>query len=232
MGNSVFKRLFADKNVRILIIGHEYSYTVLRSLKLGKLSFTMAGEGIFAEVLRYKNVEMTALDLGGRMSIRPLLPHYYATIQGLVFVLDCCSYRVDDTINEYCEKIQEDVLPNDVPVLILANNHDDSRATSLDNIREQFGKEKCFIDRHWKVHGVNFSDKEDNGLFEAFDWLSDQMITNEKQKMALDIFVGANNNGTTDTSDQQLGNKENKGFLSKFAESLKKTLVCRPVIRQ
>jgi hypothetical protein len=138
---------------------------------------------------------------------------------------------VDETIKEYCEKIQEDVLPNEVPVLILANNHDDSRATSLDNIREQFGKEKCFIDRRWAVHGVDICNKEDNGLFEAFDWLSDQMITNEKQKMALDILTGSDVNGKTNTFEKKLRDKEDKGFLSEFVRSLKR-IVCRPVIRQ
>ncbi|XP_060552600.1 uncharacterized protein LOC132713907 [Ruditapes philippinarum] len=195
MGNSVFKRLFADKNVRILIIGYKNSQQsyILDNLKLGEISYIVLGNGLYAEVLRYKNVEMTAIDMGGRMSIRPLLPHYYTTIEGLVFVLDCCG------------KIQQDVLPSDVPVLILAHNHDDPRAISLDDIREQFGKEKCFIDRHWTVHDVNFSDKEDNGLLEAFGWLSDQMIINEKQNMALDIFTGTDNNGKTDTFDQKLG---------------------------
>jgi ADP-ribosylation factor-like protein 1 len=93
MGNLVFKRLFADKNVRILIIGYKNSQQsyILDNLKLGEISYIVLGNGLYAEVLRYKNVEMTAIDMGGRMSIRPLLPHYYATIQGLIFALDCCG---------------------------------------------------------------------------------------------------------------------------------------------
>ena len=94
MGNSIFKRLFADKKFRILMMGHDdpSQSHIMSSLKVGKMKLTMPIEGVFVQKLEYKNVEISALDLGSRMSIRPLLPHYYSTIHGLVLTVDCRGF--------------------------------------------------------------------------------------------------------------------------------------------
>lgn len=131
---------------------------------------------------------------------------------------------MDDTIKEFCMKIEDDKLPVDVPILVLANNHDIPESLTLDDITERLGKENSFKPRRWMVHGVNLSNKEDNGLFEAFEWLTDEMLANEKDKMALNILAGRDINSTINGSDD-------KGFLSKFVESLKKTLICRPAVK-
>lgn len=90
MGNSLFKRLFGKKEVRILIIGLDAAgkTTTLYTLKLGEVVTTIPTIGLNVETLQFKNLAMTAWDVGGRDKIRPLYRHYYQNTQGLVFVLD------------------------------------------------------------------------------------------------------------------------------------------------
>lgn len=65
------------------------------------------------------------------------------------------------------------------PILILANKQDLPNAMKPEEIHEEL---KRFIEsssRSWAVYGVSASqdDKQSTGHIEAFDWLSDALVT-------------------------------------------------------
>ena len=90
MGNSLFKRLFGKREVRILFLGLDASgkTTTLYRLKLGEVVTTIPTIGFNVETVDMKNVQLTAWDVGGRDKIRPLYRHYFQNTQGLVFMID------------------------------------------------------------------------------------------------------------------------------------------------
>ncbi|KAL8138909.1 hypothetical protein V2J09_004910 [Rumex salicifolius] len=65
----LFSRLFAKKEMRILMVG-------------------LDAAGFNVETVEYKNISFTVWDVGGQDKIRPLWRHYFQNTQGLIFVVD------------------------------------------------------------------------------------------------------------------------------------------------
>ncbi|XP_045190713.1 ADP-ribosylation factor 1-like [Mercenaria mercenaria] len=226
MGNSLFKRLFGKKEVRILFMGLDAAgkTTTLYTLKLGEVVTTIPTIGFNVETLHFKNVDITAWDVGGRDKIRPLYRHYYQNTQGLVYVLDSNdTERLNDALEELFTVLKEDEL-REIPVLVLANKQDLPSALKPEEIIHKLQDEKCMHDRQWKVFGVCAIDKKDNGLYEALDWLSNEMVTKEKNRVASGLLYGAD----TDKKNEKAGEKsakDSKPFYTGFVESLKKMIM-------
>jgi hypothetical protein len=87
---SVFKRLFSKKEMRILMVGLDAAgkTTILYKLKLGEIVTTIPTIGFNVETVEYKNINFTVWDVGGQDKIRPLWRHYYQNTQGIIFVVD------------------------------------------------------------------------------------------------------------------------------------------------
>jgi len=88
--SSLFGRLFAKKQMRILMVGLDAAgkTTILYKLKLGEIVTTIPTIGFNVETVEYKNISFTVWDVGGQDKIRPLWRHYYQNTQGLIFVVD------------------------------------------------------------------------------------------------------------------------------------------------
>jgi len=71
---SVFKRLFSKKEMRILMVGLDAAgkTTILYKLKLGEIVTTIPTIGFNVETVEYKNINFTVWDVGGQDKIRPL----------------------------------------------------------------------------------------------------------------------------------------------------------------
>ncbi|KAK9224987.1 hypothetical protein WN943_010028 [Citrus x changshan-huyou] len=86
----LFSRLFAKKEMRILMVGLDAAgkTTILYKLKLGEIVTTIPTIGFNVETVEYKNISFTVWDVGGQDKIRPLWRHYFQNTQGLIFVVD------------------------------------------------------------------------------------------------------------------------------------------------
>ncbi|KAK8650054.1 hypothetical protein V6N13_139704 [Hibiscus sabdariffa] len=80
----LFSRLFAKKEMRILMVGLDAAgkTTILYKLKLGEIVTTIPTIGFNVETVEYKNISFTVWDVGGQDKIRPLWRHYFQNTQG------------------------------------------------------------------------------------------------------------------------------------------------------
>ncbi|CAL9765482.1 unnamed protein product [Musa acuminata subsp. burmannicoides] len=69
----LFSRLFAKKEMRILMVGLDAAgkTTILYKLKLGEIVTTIPTIGFNVETVEYKNISFTVWDVGGQDKIRP-----------------------------------------------------------------------------------------------------------------------------------------------------------------
>ncbi|XP_053407868.1 uncharacterized protein LOC123548154 [Mercenaria mercenaria] len=225
----MFKRLYDKKTVRILILGlyEAGKTTTLHTLKLGEVVTTMSNIGFKVDTLHYKNINMMTWDIGGREKVRPLLRHYYQDTNGLVYVLDSNDrVRLNDALTELHIIVNEHEL-KDIPVLVLANKQDLLDAIKPEEIIRRLQDERCMRDRRWMVFGVSAADQTNNGLFEAFDWLSNEIAAKEKHKLASNLLNRSDanrNNDNTYTSSRTNMDNDHKSFFSNCVESLKKMM--------
>lgn len=80
----LFERLFAKKEVRIVMVGLDAAgkTTILYKLKLNEIVTTIPTIGFNVETVEYKNISFTVWDVGGQKIIRPLWRHYYENAKG------------------------------------------------------------------------------------------------------------------------------------------------------
>lgn len=173
MGNTfgnVWKRIFGNKEMRVLMVGLDAAgkTTVLYKLKLGEVVTTIPTIGFNVETVEYKNVNFTVWDVGGQDKIRPLWRHYYQNSQAIIFVVDSADKERMAAAREELDKmLQEDEL-RDACVLVFANKQDLPGAAKVKQVAEALGLEK--MRRQWYVHGTCATSGD--GLYEGLDWLT------------------------------------------------------------
>ncbi|KAL2941732.1 ADP-ribosylation factor [Bienertia sinuspersici] len=69
----LFSRLFAKKEMRILMVGLDAAgkTTILYKLKLGEIVTTIPTIGFNVETVEYKNISFTVWDVGGQDKVYP-----------------------------------------------------------------------------------------------------------------------------------------------------------------
>ena len=173
---SVSCKLWKKRNVRILFLGLDAAgkTTILYQLKLGEVVTTIPTIGFNVESIEHENVNFTAWDVGVRDKMRPLLRHYYASTEALVFVIDS---RDRERYREALEMLQETLSDDelkDVPILILANKQDLNGIMSREEIISDLMTNKCLADRKWEVFAVSGILGE--GLRDGLDWLTSVLM--------------------------------------------------------
>merc|ERR1712158_60883 len=184
MGNvfaSLFNRLFAKKEMRILMVGLDAAgkTTILYKLKLGEIVTTIPTIGFNVETVEYKNISFTVWDVGGQDKIRPLWRHYYQNTQGIIFVVDSNDReRIDDSSGsdnsakeELHRMLAEDEL-RDAVVLVFANKQDLPNAMSVNEVTEKLGLNQL-RNRQWYIQSTCATTGD--GLYEGLDWLSNTL---------------------------------------------------------
>merc|ERR1711935_1118128 len=139
--SSLFGRLFAKKQMRILMVGLDAAgkTTILYKLKLGEIVTTIPTIGFNVETVEYKNISFTVWDVGGQDKIRPLWRHYFQNTQGLIFVVDSNdSDRIDAAKEELTKILSEDEM-RDAVLLVFANKQDLPNAMPAAEITEKLG---------------------------------------------------------------------------------------------
>ncbi|KAH0468722.1 hypothetical protein IEQ34_001954 [Dendrobium chrysotoxum] len=167
----LFSRLFAQKEMRILMVGLDAAgkTTILYKLKLGEIVTTIPTIGFNVETLEYKNISFTVWDVGGQDKIRPLWKYYFQNTQGLIFVVDSNDRdRVVEARDELHKMFNDDEL-RDAVLLVLANKQDLPNAMNAAEITDKLGLHSL-RQRHWYIQSTCATSGE--GLYEGLDWLS------------------------------------------------------------
>ncbi|KAJ4955167.1 hypothetical protein NE237_011950 [Protea cynaroides] len=170
----LFSRLFAKKEMRILMVGLDAAgkTTILYKLKLGEIVTTIPTIGFNVETVEYKNISFTVWDVGGQDKIRPLWRHYFQNTQGLIFVVDSNDRdRVIEARDELHRMLNEDEL-RDAVLLVFANKQDLPNAMNAAEITDKLGLHSL-RQRHWYIQSTCATSGE--GLYEGLDWLSNNI---------------------------------------------------------
>ncbi|KAJ8472055.1 hypothetical protein OPV22_026398 [Ensete ventricosum] len=167
----LFSRLFAKKEMRILMVGLDAAgkTTILYKLKLGEIVTTIPTIECYAfsptfnyvlsdarfnmETVEYKNISFTVWDVGGQDKIRPLWRHYFQNTQGLIFVVDSNDRdHVVEARDELHRMLNEDEL-RDAVLLAFANKQDLPNAMNAAEITDKIGLHSLH-QRHWYIQST------------------------------------------------------------------------------
>eukprot|EP00854_Cymbomonas_tetramitiformis_P014793 gene14793-17484_t len=155
---------------RILILGLDAAgkTTILYKLKLGEVVTTIPTIGFNVETVEYKNLNITAWDVGGKDEIRPPWRHYYQNTKALIYVVDSSDRdRVEDCKEELHKILNEDEL-TDAAILVYANKTDLPNAMNAAEVTDQLGLHSLRF-RQWYVQ--ESCARTGAGLYEGLDWL-------------------------------------------------------------
>eukprot|EP00252_Welwitschia_mirabilis_P021810 TRINITY_DN5708_c0_g1_i1.p1 TRINITY_DN5708_c0_g1~~TRINITY_DN5708_c0_g1_i1.p1 ORF type:complete len:182 (+),score=32.39 TRINITY_DN5708_c0_g1_i1:163-708(+) len=172
----LFQRMFAKKEMRILMVGLDAAgkTTILYKLKLGEVVTTIPTIGFNVETVEYKNISFTVWDVGGQDKIRPLWRYYFQNTQGLIFVVDSNDReRIAEARDELHRMLNEDELRNAV-LLVFANKQDLPNAMSAAEVTDKLGLHSL-RQRHWYIQSACATSGE--GLYEGLDWLSNNIAS-------------------------------------------------------
>ena len=167
---SIFNKM---QEKRILLLGLDAAgkTTILYKLKLGESINTIPTIGFNVEEVQYKKMKMTMWDVGGQKKIRKLWFHYFENNDALIYVVDSCDReRIFEAKEELHSILRNHQLSNS-KVLILANKQDLKNSMSVSQIIEKL--EMKSIKQKWNVQWCCALRGE--GLYEGFDWLSEQL---------------------------------------------------------
>ncbi|PPS13991.1 hypothetical protein GOBAR_AA06578 [Gossypium barbadense] len=187
----LFSRLFAKKEMRILMVGLDAAgkTTILYKLKLGEIVTTIPTIGFNVETVEYKNISFTVWDVGGVKYLESdsmscsngfmgtfrfdlLWRHYFQNTQGLIFVVDSNDRdRVVEARDELHRMLNEDEL-RDAVLLVFANKQDLPNAMNAAEITDKLGLHSL-RQRHWYIQSTCATSGE--GLYEGLDWLSNNI---------------------------------------------------------
>ncbi|KAL3873151.1 hypothetical protein ACJMK2_036305 [Sinanodonta woodiana] len=213
----IFCKLWQSEEVKILIFGLDAAgkTTSLYQLKLGEVVTTIPTIGFNVETIDYKNVKITAWDVGGRDKIRPLYRHYFAHTDAFLFVFDSNDKeRFAEALDEFTRFVNEDELRECV-ILVIANKQDLPNAMTVEEIEAKINEKNSIKTQTWKVFPAVATTGD--GLFEALDWLKDQLAL----KKTLGYFRKNEKDTTTVEKDQKVvRNVRNK--FEYFRDSLLK----------
>lgn len=140
--------LWGRQQREVIVIGLDAAgkTTTLQSMKSrqgGQIQTHIPTVGFLLETLEFegsaKFMTLKAWDVGGRTFIRPLLRHWFATTDGIVFVVDSCDReRLQDARHELDRVLAEEEL-HGKPLLVLANKQDLPFAANTTELVEKLG---------------------------------------------------------------------------------------------
>ncbi|MHA1220512.1 MAG: ADP-ribosylation factor family protein [Candidatus Heimdallarchaeota archaeon] len=172
----------ADKKVNIAMCGLDNAgkTSILNFLKKGEFGETIATMGVNHEKFKLGKLSMSVMDLGGQEVFRYFWPTYMERADILIYVIDSSDIErlplakeiFLKAINTYCN-------PN-IPILVLATKQDLPNICSLAYIIHLFQLTNMF-DR--TIHLQKTSALTGLGIYEAFQWIHDQVIVSRSRKV-------------------------------------------------
>ncbi|GAB1602239.1 ADP-ribosylation factor 3-like [Argonauta hians] len=177
----LWTKLFRHRDVRIILLGLDAAgkTTILYRLKLGELVTTIPTIGFNVETIEYRDISLTAWDIGSRDKLRPLFRHYYKGTDAVVFVIDSADRERLDELS--FDVIRPAFLAEELSsavFLFLANKQDLPDAMTVEEITDKLSLKN--LKHIWNIMPV--SALTDQGLTEALDWLACQLGSVQAKK--------------------------------------------------
>ncbi|CAI9741518.1 ADP-ribosylation factor 1-like [Octopus vulgaris] len=177
----LWTKIFRHKDVRIILLGLDAAgkTTILYRLKLGELVTTIPTIGFNVETIEYRDISLTAWDIGSRDKLRPLFRHYYKGTDAVVFVIDSADRERLDELS--FDVIRPAFLAEELSsavFLFLANKQDLPEAMTVEEITDKLSLKN--LKHNWNIMPV--SALTDQGLTEALDWLACQLGSVQAKK--------------------------------------------------
>jgi len=142
--------------------------TALYKMNLGEVVTRFPNIAFTVETSQCKNLNFTVWDLGGRGGFRSLWRHYYQNTQGIIFVVDSNDQDRISECNEELNKIMNEALLKEIPLLVFANKQDLPNVMSLSEITDKLELSQI-INREWYIQSSCMVNGD--GMYEGFDWL-------------------------------------------------------------
>jgi len=167
----IWQRLFNKKEMRVLVSGLDAAgkTTILYKLKPNEVVMIVPTIGFSIERVKYRNIFLTAWDVGGHERIGPHWRQYFENTQGLIFVVDSNDReRIDEARKELHRILNEEQL-RDAVLLVFANKQDLPNAMTASEVAENLGLHSIG-DRNWFIQST--CAPTGHGLHEGLNWLS------------------------------------------------------------
>jgi len=184
-----FRRLFdflglfpRDAKICFLGLDNAGKTTLLQMLKEGRVSVSKPTLYPQNEELMIRNIRFRTFDLGGHETARRIWKDYYATVNGLIFIVDAADRTRFVEAREELHMLLEEHSLHDVPIAVLGNKIDIAVAASEDELRHSLGLPRHMTCGKDAVAGAGKQARpvevfmcsvvKQMGYAEAFEWLS------------------------------------------------------------
>lgn len=158
------------QETKFIIIGLDNAgkTTLLYKMKLAETVPTIPTIGFNVETIEYKNLTITAWDIGGQHKIRQLWQHYYNGLDGIIFMIDSCDDERFDIVKYEIGKLLSENDLRSVPILFYANKQDARNAHSVSKIVNELNLHSI-RDREWFVQAC--CSLNGDGIYEGLEWI-------------------------------------------------------------
>ena len=190
--------------LRVLIVGldHAGKTTLLEQMKslhfkrdesASKAAIKRIGPTVGLNVgkVPYKKWDVLFWDLGGHESMREIWEHYFDEASALMFVVDAADPARLPEAEKELSRLLSDSRLSGIPILLVANKQDLTRASKPENVASLVGAHKI-RSRAFQTLGVSALTCE--GLKKSIDWLVKASVTSEVSGEAPSILRGPSSN--------------------------------------
>eukprot|EP00483_Globobulimina_turgida_P000452 UN00452 len=162
-----------QNRMRVLLLGLDSvgKTTILYSLKCGEPVKTVPTIGFNIETVNYQGLELNIWDVGGQDKLRDLWRHYYPGTNGIIFVVDAADKTRLNTAKEELHLLMNEHELQYATLVVVANKQDLPNALKKAEIAKALELDK--ITR--KNEAFEATAKENKGLTDALDWLTQNM---------------------------------------------------------